>query len=175
MASLLLSANPELLAKELVETPYREAPCNIEAEQDFLRRWSNALGLLAPGGGVHQGRGMIVGDPEQAIFRTLVAWNQPTQAERSLRARSEARLPPAWVTASVTGGPEAVAEALSLLSLPKGTEQLDMHLMGAEDGVLLRAPRTWRAALAGAFAEMARLRSARKLDPVRVQLDVPVT
>ncbi len=34
MASLLLTANPE--SSDKVETPYREAPCNIEAEQALL-------------------------------------------------------------------------------------------------------------------------------------------
>jgi replicative DNA helicase len=36
MVTALLNANPELLAAEKVETPYREAPCNIEAEQSLL-------------------------------------------------------------------------------------------------------------------------------------------
>src|SRR5271163_1699062 len=36
MTSLLLDANPGLLAGEKAETPYREAPCNIEAEQALL-------------------------------------------------------------------------------------------------------------------------------------------
>src|SRR5271154_7077012 len=36
MASLLLERNPELLADEKLEAPYREAPCNIEAEQALL-------------------------------------------------------------------------------------------------------------------------------------------
>ncbi|MDE3061040.1 MAG: replicative DNA helicase [Pseudomonadota bacterium] len=36
MVSLLLNANPELLAGEKIDAPYREAPCNIEAEQALL-------------------------------------------------------------------------------------------------------------------------------------------
>lgn len=37
MTSLLMSDNPELLAEESgLDTPYREAPCNIEAEQALL-------------------------------------------------------------------------------------------------------------------------------------------
>jgi len=36
MVSLLLNDNPELLEDKLADAPYREAPCNVEAEQALL-------------------------------------------------------------------------------------------------------------------------------------------
>ena len=79
-----------------------------------------------------------------------------------------ADLPPGWRD-----------DVLHLLDLPDGAEVLgpvpvhDEH-RDDEHRVLLRVPRSNGADLSGALGDLQRVRSARKLDPVRIQVD-PLT
>ena len=74
--------------------------------------------------------------------------------------------------ASVEGPPSAIAELLR--ALPDGAAADVLGPVPAADGaerVLLRTPRTSGADLAGALKAAAGVRSARKAEPVRIELD----
>ena len=71
----------------------------------------------------------------------------------------------------MTGDPGAVDDVVTLLDLPEGTEVLGPVPDGDQSRVVLRVPRAHGAALSSALGEVQRLRSARKLDPVRIQVD----
>jgi primosomal protein N' (replication factor Y) len=145
---------------------------HLRAEEEALRRWSNAVGLLRPGG-----RAIAVGDPGHPALQALVRWDQPGFAEREAEARREAHLPPASRLATLTGELGAVDDVLTLLDRPDGTEVLGpAPVPGLDAGqvrAVVRVPRVHGAALSDALGEVQRLRSARKLDAVRIQVDPP--
>ena len=143
----------------------------LRTEEEALRRWSDAVGLLGEGG-----QALAVGDPALPVLQALVRWDQPGFAERETGTRREAHLPPASRLATITGPPGAVDDALTLLDVPEGAEVLGPVSFdeGRDDGevrVVVRVPRARGAALSAALSELQRLRSARKLDPVRIQVD----
>ena len=144
---------------------------DLRTEEEALRRWSNAVGLVRPGG-----RALAVGDPALPALQALVRGDQPGFARRESELRQETRLPPASRLATITGGAGAVDDALTLLRLPGGGEVLGpVHEDGREGEwrAVVRVPRRLGSALSAALGEMQRLRSARKLTPVRVQVDPP--
>ncbi len=151
---------------------------DLRAAEEALRRWSNAAGLVRPGGRV-----VVVADPAHPAVQALVRWDQPGWAEREADERRAAHLPPASRMATLTGAPGAIDDAVTLLDLPVGAEVLGPVPAGlvahqgapgasdAGDRVVLRVPRADGGALSRALGELQRVRSARKLDPVRVQVD----
>lgn len=148
---------------------------DLRTDEEALRRWSTAVGLAAPGA-----RAVAVGDPAHSALQALVRWDQPGFAARESVERQEAHLPPASRLATITGEPGPVDDALTLLALPPAAETLGpvpVESAGRADPevrVVVRVPRAEGAALSRALGELQRVRSARKLDPVRVQVD-PVT
>lgn len=144
---------------------------DLRTEEEALRRWSNAVALARP-----EGRALLIGDPAQPTLQALVRWDQPGYAAREAEQRSLAHLPPASRLATVTGDPGALADALTLLDLPAAAEVLGPVPEG-HDGdlqrLVVRVPRAQGSALSAALGELARVRSARKLDPVRIQVDPP--
>jgi len=143
---------------------------DLRTEEEALRRWCGAAGLVAPGGSV-----VVVGDPSLPVVQALVRWDPAGFARREAAARGEAHLPPASRLATITGEPGAVDDALTLLDRPPGTEVLGP--VEVDDGasrVVVRVPRIHGLALSRALGEVQRVRSARKLDAVRIQVD-PVT
>lgn len=141
----------------------------LRAEEETLRRWFNACALVRPGGRV-----VAVGAPDHPALQALVRWDPAGFAEREAEQRAAAHLPPASRLATVTGDPGAVDDVLTLLGDPGGLEVLGPVEMGEESRVVVRVPRSRGPELSRALTEVQRLRSARKLDPVRIQLD-PVT
>ena len=141
---------------------------DLRAEEEALRRWCNAAALVRPGGRV-----VAVGAPDHPALQALVRWDPAGFAEREAAQRAEAKLPPAYRIATVAGAPGALDDALTLLGLPEGVEILGPVPVGEESRVVLRTPRGNGVALSRALGEMQRQRSARKLDPVRVQVDPP--
>ncbi len=143
---------------------------HLRAEEEALRRWSNAVGLLRPGG-----RALAVGDPGDPTLQALVRWDHAGFAEREAESRREAHLPPASRLATISGDLGAVDDVLTLLDRPEGTEVLGpVDVEGAEAApvrAVVRVPRIQGAALSEALGEVQRLRSARKLEPVRIQVD----
>ncbi len=144
---------------------------DLRAAEEALRRWSNAVGLVRPGG-----RALVVGDPAHPAVQALVRWDQAGFARREALERQEARLPPSTRLATVTGEPGAVDDALTLLALPDHVEVLGPVPAGSggtgdEERLVLRTPRAHGPDLSRALADLQRIRSSRKLDAVRVRID----
>jgi primosomal protein N' (replication factor Y) len=154
----------------LLDTWLALARADLRTDEEALRRWLNAAGLVARGGSV-----VAVGDPAHPALQALVRWDPDGHARREAESRAEAHLPPASRLATISGEPGAVDDALTLLDLPPGAEVLGP--VPADDGqsrVVVRVPRVHGPAMSHALGEVQRVRSARKLDPVRIQVD-PVT
>lgn len=156
----------------LLDTWWALARDDLRAAEEALRRWSNAVGLLQPGG-----RALAVGDPATPALQALVRWDSAGFAVREAEERRAARLPPAARIASLTGTPGALDDLRALADLPAVADILGpVPVPGTpeEERLIVRVPRSHGAALATALGEAQRLRSARKMDPVRIQLD-PLT
>jgi primosomal protein N' (replication factor Y) len=154
----------------LLDTWLALARPDLRTDEEALRRWLGAAGLAGRGASV-----VAVGDPSHPALQALVRWDPAGFARREAAARSEAHLPPASRLATLSGDPGAVDDALTLLAPPPGTEVLGPVVIdGGESRLVVRAPRPLGPALSQALGEVQRLRSARKLDPVRIQVD-PVT
>ncbi|MDN4175672.1 primosomal protein N', partial [Nocardioides sp. SOB77] len=92
---------------------------DLRTDEEALRRWCDAVGLVRPGG-----RALLVGDPAHPAVQALVRWDPGGFAARETAERQEAHLPPASRLATITGEPGAVDDALTLLSLPEVAEVL---------------------------------------------------
>ncbi|KRB74082.1 primosome assembly protein PriA [Nocardioides sp. Root190] len=155
----------------LLDTWWALGRDSMRASEEALRRWCNAIGLVRPGG-----RALAVGDPTQPTMRALVRWDPAGFAAREAEERWAARLPPAARVATLTGSPGALDDVRALLALPEAAEVLGPVPVpgGAEsedERLVVRVPRANGVELARALAEMQRLRSSRKLEAVRVQVD----
>ncbi|MBB6629465.1 primosomal protein N' [Nocardioides sp. KIGAM211] len=141
---------------------------DLRADEEALRRWANAVGLVRPGGSA-----VVVGDPAHPAVQALVRWDMGGYAARETRERVEAHLPPASRLATVVGDPGAVDDALTLLVAPPSAEVLGPVDVGdeGENRVVIRVPRSHGAELSAALGDLQRLRSSRKLDAVRIQVD----
>ncbi len=139
---------------------------DMRASEEAVRRWLNAAALVRPGGHV-----VAVGDPAHPALQALVRWDPAGFARRESEERAQAHLPPAARIATITGDLGALDDALTLLDLPEGAEVLGPVPVGEEQRVVLRVPRVHGAALSRSLGDLQRLRSARKLEPVRIQVD----
>ena len=141
---------------------------DMRAAEEALRRWLNAAALVRPGGHV-----VAVGDPAHPALQALVRWDPTGFARRESEERAQAHLPPAARMATITGDLGALDDALTLLDLPEGAEVLGPVPTGTADEhrVVLRVPRAQGEGLSLALGELQRVRSARKLEPVRIQVD----
>ncbi len=142
---------------------------DLRVGEEALRRWLNAAALVRAGSHV-----VAVGDPGHPALQALVRWDPTGFAQREVAERSQAHLPPAARLATVTGDLGALDDVLNLLDLPEGAEVLGPVPVDDEHRVLLRVPWSSGTALSEALGDLQRLRSARKLDPVRIQVD-PLT
>jgi primosomal protein N' (replication factor Y) len=142
---------------------------DLRTAEEALRRWSNAAALVRPGGRV-----IAVGDATSPALQALVRWDLPGFAARESAERVEAHLPPASRLATISGGPGAVDDAVTLLSAPPHAEVLGPVASGEEESrVVVRVPRAQGTALSRALGDLQRLRSSRKLEAVRIQVDPP--
>ena len=143
---------------------------DLRADEEALRRWVNAAALVRPGGRV-----VAVGDPSHPALQALVRWDPAGFAAREGAERAGAHLPPVSRLATISGEPGAVDDALTLLAAPADAEVLGPVPLGDDEcRVVVRVPRAHATHLSAALLELQRVRSARKLDPVRVQVD-PLT
>jgi primosomal protein N' (replication factor Y) len=142
---------------------------DLRTAEEAVRRWANAIGLVRPGG-----RAIAVGDPATPGLQGLVRWDPGGFAAREAAERAAAHLPPASRLAVITGSPGAVDDALTLLAPPAEAEILGPVPSGDDESrMVVRVPRPRGADLSRALLELQQVRSARKLDPVRVQVDPP--
>ncbi len=151
----------------LLDTALMLSRVDLRAEEEALRRWFNAAALVRSGGQV-----VAVGDPSHPALQALVRWDPAGFAARESAERVEAHLPPASRLATITGDPGAVDDALTLLQTPDGVEILGpVDVSDEQSRVVVRVPRARGADLSRALGELQRIRSARKLDAVRIQVD----
>ncbi len=139
---------------------------DMRADEEALRRWSGAVGLAQAGARV-----VVVGEAAHPSLQALIRWDAGGFARREAAERAQAHLPPAARIATLTGAAGALSDALTVLDLPAHAEVLGPVPHGEEERVVLRVPAADGAHLVRALAELARVRSARKLEPVRVQVD----
>jgi primosomal protein N' (replication factor Y) len=139
---------------------------DLRVGEEAVRRWMGAIGLVRAGG-----RAVVVGNPEHPALQALVRWDPAGFAEREGAERAAAHLPPAARIATITGDAGSLDDALTLLDLPEGAEVLGPVPSGDQLRAVLRVPRSRGPQLSQALVELQRLRSARKLDPVRIQVD----
>jgi primosomal protein N' (replication factor Y) len=96
--------------------------------------------------------------------------------------RQSAHLPPASRLATITGPEDDVEQAVAMLELPPGAEVLGPAPVPPAPGpirtedvpevrAVVRVPRTAAAALSRTLVQMQGVRDAKKLGPVRVQVD----
>jgi primosomal protein N' (replication factor Y) len=141
---------------------------DLRAGEEALRRWFAAAALARP-----QARVLLVADRGLAAVQALTRWDPAGAAARELADRTEVGFPPATRMASVEGSPQAVQEFVKDL-------HSEADLLGpvpAKEGgerLLLRVPRAQGLELAAALKAAQAVRSAKKGEPVRVELDPQV-
>jgi primosomal protein N' (replication factor Y) len=119
---------------------------------------------------------VLVGDPSAPALQAVVRWDPEGFAARELAERASAGLPPAARMAMVTGTPTAVNAFLGVVKLPVQAELLGPTPMpstpsAALTRAVIRTPRANGPALVSALSIALSVRSARKLEAVRVQVD----
>jgi primosomal protein N' (replication factor Y) len=169
----------------LLDTWLTLARPDLRTAEEALRRWLGAAALAVPA--EQGGRVVAVGDPAHPALQALVRWDPAGFARRELEERQSAHLPPASRLATLTAPEPDLESALAALRLPAGAEVLGpvpvpaagRPVAGGRDGAdepqplraVVRVPRTAGAELSRTLTEMQGVRSARKLPPVRVQVD----
>jgi len=142
---------------------------DLRAAEEALRRWFAAAALAQP---APAGRVVVVADRALPPVQALIRWDPAGAAARELADRTALGFPPAVRMASVQGPPGAVAELLRALPGTAGADVLGPVPAGEGlERVLLRTPRGSGAELAAALKAAAGVRSARKAEPVRIELD----
>ncbi len=157
---------------------------SLRVAEDCLRWWSNAAALAAPEGPV-----VLVG-VGGSLAAALATWRQDAFAREELADRRRLRFPPAVRTATVTGTPEAVAEAVERVAALGADTLAPSDVLGpVETGPgtvrsILRFDYVHGPAVARELrAEVVRLATARRAGPpgrrapgrppIRVRLDDP--
>ena len=141
---------------------------DLRAGEEALRRWFAAAALARPA--ADGGRVVVVADRALVPVQALIRWDPAGAATRELAERNALDFPPGTRMASVTGAPAAVADYLA--SLPEWVEPLGpVQVAGGEERLLLRVTRARGAELAAALKGASGVRSARKGEAVRVEVD----
>ena len=140
---------------------------DLRAGEEALRRWFAAAALARPGGRV-----VCVAERALPPVQALVRWDPVGAARRELAERTEVGFPPAVRMASVQGTPAAVADFLASLPPSAAADVLGpVPVDDAHERVLLRVPRAAGRELSAGLRAAQALRSARKGEPVRLELD----
>jgi len=142
---------------------------DLRAGEEALRRWfaAAALARAAP-----YGRVVVVADRALAPVQALVRWDPAGAAARELADRTELGFPPAVRMAALVGTAAALGQFLSALPEAARTDPLGPVPAGDEvERLLLRAPLAAGAQFAAALKAASAVRSAKKGEPVRVELD----
>jgi primosomal protein N' (replication factor Y) len=163
---------------------------DLRAGEDALRRWIAAAALVRPQGA--GGTVVAVAEPTLRPVQALVRWDPVGHAVRELAERAELGFPPVSRMAAVSGAPEAVAEFLRTVELPREAQVLGPvpipvttsgrpRRPGAPppgehwERALVRVPPGNGAALASALkaAQAARMARGAGEPLVRVRIDPP--
>lgn len=154
------------------------ARVDLRAGEEALRRWLAATALVRPA--AEGGTVLVVGDPSDRVVQALVRLDPAGFAHRELAERSQAGLPPAVVTITLSGRSDAVRGFSDVLAQELG--DLVVQWLGpvpqpsATDEAMVRTvlfgPAESRTALVAAVKHTAAIRAARKDDlAVRVVID----
>ncbi len=142
---------------------------DLRAGEEALRRWFAAAALARP---APDGRVVVVADRALAPVQALVRWDPAGAAARELAERAALGFPPTVRMASLVGSAAALADFLTALPDAARSDVLGPVPAGdATERLLLRAPLTSGGALAVALQAASAVRSAKKGEPVRVELD----
>jgi primosomal protein N' (replication factor Y) len=148
---------------------------NLRTSEEAVRRWLNVAARVRPAS--RGGHVLLVGDSSVPTLQAVVRWDPEGFAARELAERSAAGLPPAARMATVSGSPNAVTAFLEVLDLPAVAEVLGpvpVPSTGTDDELVravIRSPIEDGPSLVAALSTAQSMRSARKLDPVRVHVD----
>ena len=130
----------------LLDTWLMLARPDLRTEEEAVRRWANAIGLVRPGG-----RAVAVGDPAYPGLQALVRWDPAGSrpASRPSAPRRTCRRPPAWRRSPASRA--RVDDALTLLAPPESAEMLGPVPVGATTSVrvVVRVPRAQGAGALG--------------------------
>jgi primosomal protein N' (replication factor Y) len=155
----------------LLDTWRCSGRADLRAGEEALRRWAAAAALArpAPAGG----RVVVVGDRALRQVQALVRWDPAWAAELELADRAALGFPPAVRVASVTVGHAAGGGRGRRPRRPVGRSRRPGAGASGDDAerLLLRVPRARSAELAALLKGVVATRSARKAEPVRVELD----
>lgn len=142
---------------------------DLRTVEETFRRWSNVVALVRPA--ERGGRVSVVGEAGSGAVQALVRADPVGLAGRELEARRATRLPPAVRMAVVTG-PSGDIVALTDADWPQPSDVLGPATVDDDLArLVVRVPRTHGAALTRALRAVASTRSARKLTPLRIQVD----
>jgi primosomal protein N' (replication factor Y) (superfamily II helicase) len=148
---------------------------DLRTSEEAVRRWLNVAARVRPAS--QGGRVLLVGHSSAPTLQAVVRWDPEGFAARELAERASAGLPPAARMITVEGGPDAVPAFLAVAKLPAEAEVLGpgpaLRPRAGEELVraVIRAPRASGLGLVAAVRAACSVRSARKLDPVRVHVD----
>ncbi len=157
-------------AAVVLDTALLLARTDLRTAEESLRRWLAVAALVRPAAA--GGRLLVVGDPGSVPVQALVRADPEGFAARELADRVAARLPPAVRLATVEAPEGAVDGLTAAAAWPDPTDVLGPVPLGPDRvRLVLRVPRAQGAALSRALAALQGTRSARKLPPVRVQVD----
>src|SRR5680860_244138 len=169
----------------LLDTWLMLSRSDLRTTEESLRRWMNATALARPASA--GGRVVVVGESSEPVLQALLRWDPTGFARREMADRQSAHLPPASRLATLVGDADSVSSALQMLRLPDGAEVLGPvpHSVVRRTGArqvpdpveqslvraVIRAPRSSGPQLSRALVELQGVRAAKKLTPVRVQVD----
>lgn len=148
---------------------------DLRAAEETLRRWLGAAALVQSG--VSGGEVVVVADGGLPVVQALLRWDPVAFAEREASDRSALSFPPAVRMAALEGDPDAIHDAVTVLSLPSGADLLGPVMVADSGGepverVILRINRSRSAELSTSLRALAALRSARKSPgKLRIRLD----
>ncbi|MFC7492524.1 MULTISPECIES: primosome assembly protein PriA [unclassified Knoellia] len=147
---------------------------SLDAAEESLRRWMNAVGLTR--GAADGGVAVLAGVPTHTTVpavEALVRWDPAWFADRELGERTELSLPPTARVATLTGARSALQAAVAEMRLGESVRVLGPLPVDADtERLVLSAPLPDGPALAAEVAAMRARRSARKDSaPLTARLD----
>lgn len=151
---------------------------DLRAGEETFRRWLNVAALVRSG--QDGGTICVVGEPNERTIQALVRMDAAGFAQSELADRVAAGFPPAWKMICVDSTHGGLEIFRKHLSLPQGSQLLGptVHVSpgkptGDEETqrILLRCDLAQAATLTASVKAAAAMGSARKSQPVRIQVD----
>ena len=175
-------AEPEVegsyAAAVLLDVGLSLARPDMRAAEESVRRWLAVTALVRPAG--DGGVVVVVGDPAIPAVQALVRADPAGFAARELAQRRATRLPPATRLATVEGPTQVVQQLIEPAAVteatgsgwPEPSELLGpVGVGGGRARLVVRVPWRQGAALARTLSTLQSARSARKAEPLRVEVD----